>query len=69
VTEEQARSRGVEVDETLDLIERGRLVAPEGLRLEEFVAAGGKVPVFSPRGTLIPERGFGPKTRTTRPAR
>src|SRR4051794_22673360 len=30
LTEELARSRGVEVDETLDLIERGRLTVPDG---------------------------------------
>ena len=29
VSEEQAKAKGVEVDETLNLIERGRLVVPE----------------------------------------
>jgi integrase len=49
VTEEQARARGVEVDEILGLIERGRLTVPDGVPLEDFVAAGGKVPVVSAR--------------------
>jgi len=44
VTESQAQAKGVEVNETLDLIERGRLTVPEGVSLEGFVAAGGKVP-------------------------
>ncbi len=49
VTEAQARAKATEVDETLDLIERGRLEVPPGVPLEEFVAAGGKVPVLSVR--------------------
>jgi hypothetical protein len=36
------------VDETLDLLERGRLTLPEGTTLDEFVATGGKVPKVSP---------------------
>jgi len=42
VSESKAQAKGVEVDETLDLIERGRLNVPEGVLLEDFVAAGGK---------------------------
>jgi len=53
VTEEQAKAKGVEVDETLDLIERGRLQIPEGVLLEEFVSAGGKAPVVSARPETI----------------
>ena len=53
VTEEQAKAKGVEVDETLDLIERGRLQIPEGVSLEEFVSAGGKAPVISARPETI----------------
>jgi integrase len=56
ITEEQARARGVEVDETLDLIERGRLTVPEGLALEVFVAAGGKAPVISARPEIVTAR-------------
>jgi site-specific recombinase XerD len=37
------------VDETLALLERGRLTVPEGVRLEDFVAAGGKAPALSSR--------------------
>jgi hypothetical protein len=49
LTEAQALAKATEVDETLALIERGRLVVPEGVRLEDFVAAGGKAPVLSAR--------------------
>jgi integrase len=49
VTEQQARAKGAEVDETLGLIERGRLTLPEGVPFEDFVAAGGKAPVISAR--------------------
>jgi hypothetical protein len=49
MSEAQAKAKGVEVDETLALIERGRLIVPEGVSLEEFVAAGGKVPLISAR--------------------
>jgi hypothetical protein len=56
VTEEQARARGVEVDEILDLIERGRLTVPEGVALEDFVAAGGKVPMISARPEVVTAR-------------
>ena len=45
VPEAQALAKGAEVDETLGLIERGRLTIPEGVTLEDFVAAGGKAPV------------------------
>jgi len=53
VTEEQARAKGVEVDETLGLIERGRLTVPEGVPLEDFVAAGGKVLAVSARPETV----------------
>jgi integrase len=56
VTEEQARARGTEVDETLALIRRGRLTVPDGVPLEDFVAAGGKVPVLSARPETVTAR-------------
>jgi integrase len=56
ITEQQAHARAVEVDEILDLIERGRLTVPENVRLEDFVAAGGKVPVISARPDTITAR-------------
>lgn len=49
LTEAQALARGAEVDETLDLIERGRLQVPDGVSLEDFVAAGGKAPAVAAR--------------------
>src|SRR5437660_6431285 len=49
VSEAQAQAKGAEVDETLALLERERLTVPEGVRLEDFVAAGGKAPVLSAR--------------------
>jgi hypothetical protein len=49
VTETQARAKATEVDETLSLIDRGRLGVPAGVPLEDFVAAGGRVPVLSVR--------------------
>lgn len=56
LTEDQARAKGVEVDETLALIERGRLAVPEGVALTDFVAAGGKVTVVSARPETLPAR-------------
>jgi integrase len=56
VSEGQAQARGVEVDETLGLIERGRLAVPEGVRLEDFVAAGGKVPIIAARPEVTTAR-------------
>src|SRR5262245_14184432 len=53
LTEEQARAKGIEVDETLGLIERGRLTVPEGVRLEDFVAAGGKALAVSARPETV----------------
>jgi integrase len=53
VTEAQARAKATEVDEILGLIERGRLPVPDGVPLEEFVAAGGKVPVVSARPETV----------------
>jgi integrase len=53
VLEAQAQAKGAEVDETLALIERGRLTVPEGVTLEDFVAAGGKVPVLSARPETV----------------
>jgi integrase len=53
LTEAQARARSTEVDETLALLKRGRLTLPEGVRLEDFVAAGGKVPVIAVRPETI----------------
>lgn len=53
VTEAQALAKGAEVDETLSLVERGRLAVPADVALEEFVATGGKVPVLSARPEVI----------------
>ena len=56
VSEAQALAKATEVDETLDLIERGRLTIPEGVTLEDFVAAGGKAPVIAVRPETITAR-------------
>lgn len=56
LTEQQAQAKASEVDETLDLIERGRLTVPEGVGFEDFVAAGGKIPVVSARPETIAAR-------------
>ena len=56
LTEQQAQAKGSEVDETLDLIERGRLTIPEGVSLEDFVAAGGKIPAVAARPETITVR-------------
>ena len=56
VSEEQALAKGAEVDETLTLLERGRLTVPEGVALEDFVAAGGKVRLISARPEVITAR-------------
>jgi|CXWL01.1.fsa_nt_gi integrase len=56
VTEAQALAKGTEVDETLALIERGRLTVPDGVSLEDFVASGGKAPVVSARPETITAR-------------
>ena len=53
IPEVQALAKGAEVDETLGLIERGRLTVPDGVPLEAFVAAGGKAPVLSARPETI----------------
>jgi hypothetical protein len=56
VPEDQARAKATEVDETLSLIERGRLEVPDGVQLEEFVAAGGKAPAISARPEVVTAR-------------
>jgi integrase len=56
VSEAQALAKGAEVDETLALLERGRLSVPEGVTLEDFVAAGGKVPKVSARPETVTAR-------------
>jgi integrase len=56
VSESQAQAKGVEVDETLNLIDRGRLTVPDGVSLEDFVAAGGKVPTIAVRPEIITSR-------------
>ena len=53
VTEAQARAKATEVDETLDLIERGRLEVPAEISFLDFVAAGGKIPVTSVRPETV----------------
>jgi hypothetical protein len=64
VSEEQARAKGAEVDETLTLLERGRLTLPEGVRLEDFVAAGGRAPVIAPRPETITARQLSASSRS-----
>jgi integrase len=56
LTEAQALAKGAEVDETLTLLERGRLTVPDGVALEDFVAAGGKVPAVSARPETVTAR-------------
>jgi integrase len=56
MSEDQAKAKGIEVDETLALIERGRLTVPDGTALEDFVAAGGKAPVVSARPETVTAR-------------
>jgi len=56
LTETQAEAKKSEVDETLELIERGRLTIPEGVGLEDFVAAGGKIPAVAARPETITVR-------------
>jgi integrase len=56
LTEQQANAKAAEVDETLDLIERGRLTVPEGVDFEDFVAAGGKIPAVAARPETITVR-------------
>ena len=56
VPQAQALAKGAEVDETLALIERGRLAVPDGITLEDFVAAGGKAPVLAVRPETITAR-------------
>jgi integrase len=58
VPEAQARAKGAEVDETLALLERGRLTLPEGVTLEDFIAGGGKAPVLSARPETVTARQF-----------
>lgn len=53
VTESQAKAKATEVDETLDLIERGRLQVPPDVSFVDFVAAGGKVPVVAVRPETV----------------
>jgi integrase len=53
IPEAQAQAKGAEVDETLNLIERGRLTVPDDVPLEAFVAAGGKAPVISARPETV----------------
>ncbi|HYV39715.1 MAG TPA: tyrosine-type recombinase/integrase [Gemmataceae bacterium] len=65
LTESQAQARAVEVDETLDLIERGRLAVPEGVPLEDFVVAGGKVLAVSAKQEKITARQLFDKYLTT----
>jgi hypothetical protein len=56
VSEAQALAKGTEVDETLTLLERGRLALLEGAVLEDFVAAGGKIPKVSARPESVTAR-------------
>src|SRR4051794_15642866 len=56
VTEAQARAKATEVDETLGLLERGRLEVPTGVPIEDFVAACGKLPVHSVRPETLSAR-------------
>ena len=56
VPQAQALAKGAEVDETLGLVERGRLAVPDGVTLEDFVAAGGKAPVVAARPETVSAR-------------
>jgi integrase len=56
VTLAQAQAKATEVDETLTLIQRGRLQVPPEVAPEDFVAAGGKVPVISARPEVVTAR-------------
>jgi len=56
VSEAQALAKGAEVNETLALLERGRLSLPEGVALQDFVAAGGKAPKVSARPETVTAR-------------
>jgi hypothetical protein len=56
VSENQALAKGLEVDETLGLIERGRLTVPDGISFEDFVVAGGKAPTPTVRPTNVGAR-------------
>ncbi len=63
-TEAQARAKAAEVDETLALIERGRLQAPDGVPRNGLAAAGGTLPPAAPgRKPAPPAR---PSTTTSR---
>src|SRR5262245_7225038 len=53
LTQGQATAKGAEIDEPIRLIEGGRLTIPEGVSVEDFVAAGGKVPVVSARPETV----------------
>jgi hypothetical protein len=44
VSEREALAKGAEVDETVALLKKGRLSIPQGVRIEDFVANGGKAP-------------------------
>jgi hypothetical protein len=55
-TEAAATAKGAEVDETLTLLERGRLTLPEGVPLADFVAAGGKAPLISAKPDVMTTR-------------
>jgi hypothetical protein len=65
ISEAQALAKGTEVDETLNLIERGRLTVPDGVPLEEFVAAGGKAPVVVERSETFTARSLFDRYLTT----
>src|SRR5688572_29057885 len=56
VTEARAVAKAAEVDETLSLLDRGRLEVPEGVNLGDFVAAGGKAPVLAVRPETVTAR-------------
>lgn len=56
VSEDTAKARGKEVDETLDLLERGRLTIAEGVSLTEFVKSGGKATPISPKPESLSAR-------------
>lgn len=47
VLERVARAKSVEVDQTLTLLQQGRIELPENVDLADFVAAGGKAPAIS----------------------
>jgi hypothetical protein len=56
VAEDKALAKGVEVDETLNLLNRGRLTVPENVDFVDFVASGGKIPAVATKQKPVTAR-------------